>query len=188
MNEMLNRILLEICQINPGFTENQLREGFEKVQQSGVYEVPYFGDMMLGGIACGIKKRILIFNTHENVVHDPIAVVDPRHYDFTLDITDETPIVVAYNNYHYENLCPVAEQDRLETIKLVNSYIGGRYHQEYGFSRQGMNYLTIRKREHKCRICFVWITKIPWMEKGNLLPIWLATSLSLRFLGISWKV
>ena len=57
MGEMLERILLEICQINPGLTEDQLREGFKKIQASGVYEIPYFGDMMLGGIACGIKKR-----------------------------------------------------------------------------------------------------------------------------------
>ena len=91
---MLDKILLEICQINPGFTEHQLREGFGKNQESGVYKIPYFGDMMLGWIACGIKKSILIFNTSENVIHDPIAVVDPNHYHFTLDIEDETPIVV----------------------------------------------------------------------------------------------
>ena len=33
------------------------------------------------------------------------------------------------------SLEPVEEQDRQETIKLVNSYISGRYNIEYRFSR-----------------------------------------------------
>ena len=90
---------------------------------------------MIVGIACGIRKRILIFNTSENLLHDPISVVDPKHFDWRIDIDDMTPVVVAYNNYHYESLEPVEEQDRQETIKLVNSYISGRYNTEYGFSR-----------------------------------------------------
>ena len=66
---------------------------------------------MLGSIACGIKKRILIFNTGYNLVHDLIAVADPKQFDWRIDVNDETPIVVAYNNYHYENLHPVHDQD-----------------------------------------------------------------------------
>ena len=34
-----------------------------------------------------------------------------------------------------KSLEPVEEQDRQETIKLLNSYISGRYNTEYGFSR-----------------------------------------------------
>ena len=90
---------------------------------------------MIGGIACGIKKRILIFNTSENLLHDPISVVDPKQFDWRIDIDDMTPVVVAYNNYHYESLEPVDEQDQQQTIKLVNSYINGRYNIDYGFTR-----------------------------------------------------
>ena len=61
------------------------------MQQSGVYEIDFFGDMMLGSIACGI------------------------------------------NNYYYENLHPIDDQDRQETIRLVKIYIESRYQQEYGF-------------------------------------------------------
>ena len=89
MNQMLDRIICKICPWNPGFTEKQLRDGFEKVKQSGVYEVDYFGDMMLGGIACGIGKRILVFNTGNNLVHDVIAVADPKHFDWRINIDDE---------------------------------------------------------------------------------------------------
>ena len=96
---------------------------------------------MLGGIACGIRKRILIFNTHENLLHDPISVVDPNHYDASIEADDETPVVVAYNNYHYENLHTIDDQDRTETIKLAESYIKDRYYKEYGFTKKDMKYL-----------------------------------------------
>ena len=142
MNEMLESILLGICQWNPGYTENQLREGFAKLQEAGVYEIDYFGDMMMGGIACGTKKRILIFNTSDNLIHDPISVVDPNHYDFRIETVDETPIVVAYNNYHYENLHPIDEKDRQEIIRLTRSYIEGKYNIDYGFTKKDINYLT----------------------------------------------
>ena len=59
---------------------------------------------MIVGIACGIQKRILIFNTSENLLHDPIYVVDPNYFDVMIEIDDSTPVVVAYNNYHYESL------------------------------------------------------------------------------------
>ena len=141
MNEMMNRILMGICLWNPGYTEQQIREGFAKLQESGIYEIDFFGDMMIGGIACGIRKRILIFNTSENLVHDPISVIDPTHYDGRIKIDNETPVVVAYNNYHYENLHPVDEEDRQETIRLADSYIKDRYNVEYGFTKKDIKFL-----------------------------------------------
>ena len=142
MDQMMMRIIMGICLWNPGYTENQIREGFAKLQETGIYEIDFFGDMMIAGIACGTRKRILIFNTSENLVHDPISVVDPTHYDERINIDNETPVVVAYNNYHYENLLPVDEQDRQQTIKLVDSYIKDRYNVEYGFTKKDIKYLT----------------------------------------------
>ena len=49
--------------------------------ESGIYKRPLFGDLIMAGIACGIRKRILIFNTHKktcNLVESYIAV--PRRY------------------------------------------------------------------------------------------------------------
>ena len=51
--------------------------------ESGIYERPLFGDLIMASIACGIRKRILIINTHKDIVitgHDPVTVVDPTHY------------------------------------------------------------------------------------------------------------
>ena len=42
-------------------------------------------------LECGIKKRILIFNTSNNLVHDPIAVADPEHFEWRINVDDETP-------------------------------------------------------------------------------------------------
>ena len=141
MEDMMNRIILGICPWNASYSVQQIREGFKKLMESGIYELDFFGDMMMGGIACGIGKRILIFNTNENLIHDPISVVDPTHYDARIKIEDTTPVVVAYNNYHYESLHPIDEQDRVETIRLVSSYIENRYNHDYGYTKNDIVYL-----------------------------------------------
>ena len=148
MNQMMERLITGICPWNPGYSLQQIREGFAKIKESGVYEIDFFGDMMIVGIACGIKKRILIFNTNENLVHDPISVIDPTQYDARIRIENETPVVVAYNNYHYENLHPVDENDRQETIRLVESYTNGRYYVDYGFSKADIRYLLSPSPKH----------------------------------------
>ena len=61
--DIMNKIIDGRNKWNQGLTKAQLREGFTERMESGVYERPFFGDMMMAGIACGIKKRILIFNT-----------------------------------------------------------------------------------------------------------------------------
>ena len=123
-NDMMNRILDKSSAWNPGLTEKQIIDGFTTMMDSGVYEVEFFGDMIMPGIACGIRKRILIFNTNENIErtgHNPIAVIDPTNYGGQLD--DDTPAIVAYNLVHYESLHTMNKEDIQETIKLVKAYI-----------------------------------------------------------------
>merc|ERR1712208_51123 len=119
--DLMNKILDEKIPWNPGMSRAQIIGGFQELTESGVYERSFFGDMMMAGIACGVRQRILIFNTNEDILHDPIAVVDPK--DYGGDIDSEIPVVVAYNLVHYESLHPVGEQDIEETVKLVKSYI-----------------------------------------------------------------
>ena len=52
---MKNRIILRICPLNPGYSDQEINKGFEIVKKSGVYEVDYFGDMIIPGIVCGVK-------------------------------------------------------------------------------------------------------------------------------------
>ena len=140
--DMLNKLLDKRIPWNPGLSRAQLIEGFTELMETGVYERPYFGDMMMAGIACGVRKRILIFNTNERTDHDPIAVIDPTQYGGYVD--SEIPVVVAYDMVHFESLHPVESQDIKETVKLTSSYIAqpSRYHQEYGFTNRDMIYLV----------------------------------------------
>ena len=134
--DLMNKILDKKIAWNPGLTRREIQDGFQEIMEPGVYERSYFGDMILPGIACGTRKRILIFNTNENIKttgHDPISVVDPR--DHGGDIDSEIPVVVAYNLVHFESLHPVDSEDMAETIKLANSYSSGGYKEDYGFTR-----------------------------------------------------
>ena len=140
--DLMNKILDNKIPWNPGMTRQEIQDGFQEIMESGVYERQFFGDMMMVGIACGIRKRILIFHTNESITttgHDPISVVDPR--DYGGDVDSEIPVVLAYNLVHFESLHPVDEFDIQETINLTNSYSRGDYEDAYGFTRCDMPYL-----------------------------------------------
>ena len=45
------------------FTKEEKRQNWNKLKSPYVYEVPFFGDYVIHGIAKGCNKNILIFNT-----------------------------------------------------------------------------------------------------------------------------
>ena len=63
--------------------------------------MPFFGDLLITGIARGCKKNILIFNTSIDA-WDPIYVVQGS--DFGGSVVSDIPVVLAYNQVHYESL------------------------------------------------------------------------------------
>ena len=73
------------------YSQVEWEEGWAEIMESGMYERGIFGDLMLFGIACGIKKNILIFNTSFDSPHDPIYVCDPRKFGVLPDT--EVPLV-----------------------------------------------------------------------------------------------
>ena len=151
--DLMNKILDKKIPWNPGMTRQEIIEGFNEIMESGVYERSFFGDMMIVGIACGVEKRILIFNTNENINktgHDPISVVDPRDYGGS--VNSHIPVVLSYDLVHFESLEPVDNKDIEETLNLVNSYSAGRYSEEYGFTRNDMTYLVSAIEPHQERL------------------------------------
>ena len=110
--------------LGAGYTKEEMEENWNLLKQSGVYEVDFFGDLVLHAIARGCNKNILIFNTNVEAA-DPIYVVEASHFGGFID--DEIPVVVAYNQVHYESLHPVTQHDIDQTKMLVNSYISGNY-------------------------------------------------------------
>ena len=99
--------------------------GWQGITVPGIYERGIFGDLMLPGIACGIRKLLLIFNTNPQSPHDPIYVVDPRQFNIEADSV--VPIILAYNQYHYESLHPHSDADIQATVDLVVEYQDNRY-------------------------------------------------------------
>ena len=80
---------------------------------------------MLPGIACGVRKFLLIFNTSIDSPHDPVYVVDPRK--FGIEPSTNTPVVLAYDLNHYESMHPVDEEDIQATHRLTIDYLEGKY-------------------------------------------------------------
>ena len=87
------------------YTNKQWEEGWAEMMIPGTYEHGIFGDLMLPGIACGIKKILLIFNTNINTPHDPIYIIHPSTFNVQPDT--DIPIILAYNMSHYESMEPM---------------------------------------------------------------------------------
>ena len=81
------------------YSSQEWLNGWKEMLIPGTYERGIFGDLMLPGIACGIQKYILIFNTSTDSPHDPIYVIDPRKFDVQPDT--DIPIILAYNQVYY---------------------------------------------------------------------------------------
>ena len=107
------------------FSPQEWLTGWKDMLVPGTYERGIYGDLMLPGIACGVKKFILIFNTNSKSPHDPIYVVDPRKFNVHPDTA--IPIILAYNLAHYESLHPITNADILATINLSKEYLENRY-------------------------------------------------------------
>ena len=110
---------------NTGYTQSQWHAEWQKLKEDNVYEVDYFGDLVLPAISCGLKKVLLIFNTNINFPRDPISVINPTDYNVESD--SNVPIVLAYNMSHYESIHPVNQTAIERSIELVNTYILGNY-------------------------------------------------------------
>ena len=128
-NRTLNDTTWKIC------PDREWEQGWNELLESGVYERGLFGDLMLLGIACGLKKFLLIFNTSLDTPHDPIYVCDPRKFGVMPDIN--IPIVLAYNMSHYESLHPSTDSDTEKTASLVQQYLQGNY----GFGKKDLPFL-----------------------------------------------
>ena len=122
VTDMANRTLNTPYNTLP--PEEWLR-GWSQMLEPGAYERGIFGDLMLPGIACGVRKVLLIFNTNPATPHDPIYVVNPRDFDVIPDT--DIPVVLCYNMSHYESLEPCKESDIDKTLDLVKKYVNGEY-------------------------------------------------------------
>ena len=95
--------------LGAGYTIEEKREHWNHLKQSGVYEVDFFGDLVIHAIARGCHKNILIFNTSLEAA-DPIYVIKADEFGGYAD--SDIPVVVGYNQVHYESLHPISQADK----------------------------------------------------------------------------
>jgi len=91
-----------------GYTDQEKKENWEMLRIPQVYEIPVFGDYVLYAIAKGCKKNILVFNTSVHA-SDPIYVIRGTEYGGSID--SDIPVIIAYNQAHYESLHPKSLED-----------------------------------------------------------------------------
>ena len=129
------------------YSRQEWINGWEQMMIPGAYERGIYGDLMLPGIACGVRKFLLIFNTNPESPHDPIYVVDPSQFNVQADTA--IPIILGYNLSHYESFHPLSNKDILASINLVREYLGNRYR-------------FVKKR--------IFLFYLIWMMKGQYKP------------------
>ena len=78
-------------------TPQQWIEGWKQMQEPGAYERGIYGDLMLPGIACGVRKKLLIFNTNPDTPHDPIysKQVAPPDDDIAQLLNEERILMIS---------------------------------------------------------------------------------------------
>ena len=107
------------------YSRQEWMTGWQQLMIPGTYERGIYGDLMLPGIACGVRKLLIIFNTDPQSPHDPIYVVDPRQFNVEAD--SNIPIMLAYNQSHYESLHPRTDADIQAATELAREYLDNRY-------------------------------------------------------------
>ena len=131
--------------IGAGFSPEEKKENWDRLKESGVYEIPFFGDLIMNGIAKGCHKNILIFNTSIQA-QDPIYVIEAKEFGGFVD--SEIPVVLAYNQVHYESLHPLTPEDIEKTKALVISYNNGGY----GYQKKDIEYLISETNDFETNI------------------------------------
>ena len=108
-----------------GMSPNSFKEQWNILKQSGNYEYE-LGDYVLAAIAHCTQKDILIFNTKAEGAFDPIFVVEASAIGNRRANTD-IPVVLAYDQVHFEGLVPDTDDDVEKTIRLKELYLHNDY-------------------------------------------------------------
>jgi hypothetical protein len=108
-----------------GRSEEQFRKDWAILKNSRIYEYE-LADFVLPAIAHCIRKDILIFNAKISGNQDPIYVVQASTLGGRQANT-KIPILLAYNEVHYEGLVLDSSEDLAKTVALKEAYLNGKY-------------------------------------------------------------
>jgi len=103
------------------YSDEDWAYGWDQLRISGVWDVEYFGDLMIIALAHVIGKNILLINTDQG--SPPVTVVLGDRFGKPLN--SEHPVILAYSGNHYESLIPVLDKDEMRSRKIIQRYIKG---------------------------------------------------------------
>jgi len=97
--------------------------GWDQLRISGIWDVEYFGDLMIIALAHVIGKNILLINSDAPPGSTPVTVVLGDRFGKPLN--SEHPVILAYSGTHYESLIPVLDRDEMRSRRMIKKYING---------------------------------------------------------------
>ena len=134
-----------------GMSEQDFRKQWDLLKRSGNYEYE-LGDYVIAAIAHCTRKDILIFHTRGDGQLDPISVVQAVTLG-NRPANSDIPVLLAYNQVHFEGLVPNTPLDLQKTVHLKMQYITNKYTIQKKdipvFATQQLTYAqTVRKSQN----------------------------------------
>jgi len=101
------------------YSDEDWSSNWDLLKECGVWNVDYFGDLMIIALAHYIGKNILLINTDPG--SPPVTVVLGDRFGNPLN--SEYPVILAYNGTHYESLIPLTDHDERMSRIIIQKYI-----------------------------------------------------------------
>lgn len=103
------------------YSDVEWAQGWNLLKNEGIWDVEYFGDLMIIALAHYIHKNILLINTDPD--SPKITVIFGDQFGQPLDY--DAPVILAYSGNHYESLIPHTGEDEEKAKSLIDKYING---------------------------------------------------------------
>ena len=102
------------------------RKKWDDLKRNGIWDDGDFGfgDYILYAISRGCKKTLMIFYINP-LATQSLEVVKPQHFGEVP--TTDIPVILSYDQNHYENFIPATLQDMQQSVELVELYFNGSY-------------------------------------------------------------
>merc|ERR1711970_288927 len=93
------------------YDEADWADGWNLLKNEGIWDVEYFGDLMIIALAHYIHKNILLINSDPNSPNITVILGD----QFGSKLDSDAPVILAYSGTHYESLLPCTEEDKVKS-------------------------------------------------------------------------
>jgi len=103
------------------YSEAEWAQGWNLLKNEGIWNVEYFGDLMIIALAHYIHKNILLINTDPDSPNITVILGD----QFGAKLDSDVPVILAYSGDHYESLIPSTNDEEERTKALVYKYVTG---------------------------------------------------------------